>query len=291
MGQSASTILGTDGPSSIIDNLNNLVATGAQAVACGPSCQAEKLTASYYQAYIQAQQTLNTAPENLDVAYKNYIVNSQGQAAYDQIVQDALTKQANDISIKLQKNFDESMKDAVALNDAYNATVYNFNNSNELYQDYVVTNKELKHRIDDASNDIYTNDRKSYYNSQEISGLTTWHSVFRFIYIIVLVCFLLCILFVKSENKVVTNVLILVGLVIYPFICTPLTLYLIGVLQWIWSFFPKNVYMSDGPNRIPGTQRDDVDKSLIPPAKTQGKDYKVTQGQASPQFPVSLFLS
>ena len=146
MGQGPSAVLGENSASSMIDSINNLVATGAQAVACGPSCQADKLTASYYQAYIQAQQTLNTAPQNLDIAYKNYIVNSQGQAAYDQIIQDSLTQQANDIAKKLQDNFDQSMANAVAINDAYNASVHNFSNSNELYQDYVTTNKQIKHQ-------------------------------------------------------------------------------------------------------------------------------------------------
>ena len=269
MGQGPSAVLGENSASSMIDSINNLVATGAQAVACGPSCQADKLTASYYQAYIQAQQTLNTAPQNLDIAYKNYIVNSQGQAAYDQIIQDSLTQQANDIAKKLQDNFDQSMANAVAINDAYNASVHNFSNSNELYQDYVTTNKQIKQRIDDTTNDIYTNDRKSYYNSQEISGLMTWHSAFRWIYIILLVCFLLCILFVKSENKVTTNVFILIGLVIYPFICSPFAMYLIGILQWIWSLFPKNVYMSGDPIRDPRSQRDDVDKSLVKAGSSQ----------------------
>ena len=154
------------------------------------------------------------------------------------------------------------MKDAVALNDAYNATVYNFNNSNELYQDYVVTNKELKHRIDDASNDIYTNDRKSYYNNQEISGLILWHIWLRWIYIIILISFVLCMFFVKSELKVRMQIYILIALFIYPFIAKPIVLYLFRTIQWFGSLIPKNVYLNEAYSRHPNSQRDNVDMAI-----------------------------
>jgi len=263
MGQDQSTLL--NGPGGVMSNLNELISAGNAAVACGPSCQAEKNSNNLYQIYLNAQQTLNTAPDNLDTAYKNYIVGTQGQSAYDKIVQETLTKQAAGIVSDLSNNFFTVLSDTVALNNAYNATVENYNNSNELYNNYLLTNKRLQQEIDDSTNDIYTNDRKAYYNNQEISGMFFWHALFRWIYIIILVCFLLCMYFATSQNKFSTNALILLALFIYPFIAKPLALYLVGAFQSVISLFPKNVYLTAPPSRDQTKQRDNVDRSIIPP--------------------------
>jgi hypothetical protein len=260
MGQNQSSLL--NGQDNIYQKVNNLIAVGTAAVTCDAACQAQRLTDSYYKAYQDAQTTLNTAPQNLDTAYKNYIINSQGQAAYNQIVEKSLTSQVAKIAQDLSTNFFGAMADAVALNDAYNASLTNYNNSQELYSNYEATNKGLQNKIDNASNDIYTNDRKSYYNSQEIGGMMKWHIVFRWIYIIVLVSFVLCMFFVKSLFRVRTQVYIFIALFSYPFLARPVLLYLFGVLQWIGAQFPRNVYLNEAPNRDPNEQRDDVERAV-----------------------------
>jgi hypothetical protein len=246
----------------IFQDLNNLIAQGNTIVACGPECQKEKLDDEYYQAYIKAQKTLDTAPKDLDVAYKNYIVHTKGQAVYDQIVKDSLTSQAAGIATDLSSNFFNGMSDAVALNDAYRATVINYNNSDELYNNYESTNSSLQNQIDNATNDIYTNDRKSYYNNQEIGGLMIWRIWLRWIYIILLISFVLCMFFVKSELKVRMQIYILIALFIYPFIAKPIILYLVRTLQWFGSLIPKNVYLNEAPSRDPNSQRDNVDMAI-----------------------------
>jgi len=246
----------------VFKEINSLIAKGNAVIACGPDCQKEKLNDEYYQAYIKAQKTLDTAPRDLDVAYKNYIINTKGQIVYDQIVKDSLTSQAADIATDLSSNFFSAMSDAVALNDAYRASSINYNNSNELYNNYESTNSNLQKQIDNASNDIYTNDRKSYYNNQEISGLILWHRSLRWIYIIILISFVLCMFFVKSEFKVRMQIYILIALFIYPFIAKPIILYLFRTLQWFGSLIPKNVYLNEASSRDPNSQRDNVDMAI-----------------------------
>jgi hypothetical protein len=280
MGQNQSALL--NGPLSLVDKMNNLVASGNAAVLCGPSCQDQKINDSLYQTYINAKHNLDTAPEAVDLAYKNYIVKTKGQAAYDNILNERLTSQAADTSAKLQSNFDSIMADAVALNDAYNATVNNYNNSNELYSNYMSTNKQLKRQLDDSSNDIYTNDRKSYYNSQEIYVLMSWHGIFRWIYIIILISFVLCIFFVKSENSMRKNAYIFIALFIYPFICNPIALFLIRNFTRIGSLIPKNVYLNSSPSRDPNVQRDNIDNSIIPPLDVRSSLSNLEEKKPTP---------
>ena len=115
-------------------------------------------------------------------------------------------------------------------------------NTQDLYNNYLEKNATLKSEIKEVSGDIFTNDRKTHYEDEQIYGLyglNWWYVLFAWIYGIIVVSFFICIFFVYSNYTLTRKIIILILLVIYPFICTRLAIYFIKIWNYIGSLFPK----------------------------------------------------
>ena len=224
------------------DEINELIASGNKAIACGPTCQKKKKTDDLYKTYQDAQANESTAPEQVNVAAKNYYTYAEGPTGYNNFHKEELTKQINKITDEMSNQFSKNLLEANLLNKDYNTSYINSINTQDLYNNYLEKNATLKSEIKEVSGDIFTNDRKTHYEDEQIYGLyglNWWYVLFAWIYGIIVVSFFICIFFVYSNYTLTRKIIILILLVIYPFICTRLAIYFIKIWNYIGSLFPK----------------------------------------------------
>ena len=175
-----------------LDNFNALVSQASQTLICDSECQNQKEAANLKQIYENAQANLASAPNQLQVAEKNYIVFTQGQTAYNNLQNNKLQGQAQEITNKFTENFNNEIIQTNSLIDSYNGLISNFSNVVDLYIQYKSENMEFFEALKDKTNDVLTNERKIYYEDQNINNLSLLYFYFLLVvYIICTGCFII----------------------------------------------------------------------------------------------------
>ena len=224
------------------DKINELLNDASQALLCGPTCQKLKVGEELKQKYLDAETNIKTGPIELERTKKNYYVFTEGRSFYDNMLEEELTKKSETISQLLGENFNDEVSSAQTMNQYLNTGLINSSYVKELLNQYIEKNKELELMLRDNRGDILTNDRKTYYEIQELERLESWHKIWFRIYYVLNFTFLIC-WFVCESNISWGKKLILTPLIgFYPY-------YIDYVLRMIYDFFagmykslPKNVY-------------------------------------------------
>jgi len=222
--------------------INALMAVSAKALACGPDCQKMKKTQELEQIYINAQTNMATAPSQLESARKNYYTITKGEPAYDAMLEEDLKKKADIIGKEISKNFLEEVKKTITLNIFYNTDLINSKNTTELYEDYTTENKQFETIIKNKRGDILTQDRKTYYETQEYDSLGWWYNFLLSIYYILVFAFFLASILTPSKLKTIEKLGLLLCFIFYPYIMNYIFTFIIGIINKINSLLPKNVY-------------------------------------------------
>lgn len=223
--------------------VNKLIDQATDAVLCNSQCQWEREAAALEQLYLTAETTIETAPMQLFESRKNYMVFTEGQNEYNQYMIDLLTAKAEKTTTEFTKRFDGETKELESFNYTYNALVINFKNVVDLYIKYKKENIELKKQLKEDVNDIVTNDRKTFYEDQQLDSLKNYYFYLLLLMYLVCVLFFIILFLTYPSNynwKITLGVLIC--LIILPFISYWLLAFVIFVAYKIYGLLPKNVY-------------------------------------------------
>ena len=222
--------------------INALIEQSKDALLCGPDCQQRKTANELEQRYLAAQTELKTAPIDFQNAKKNYYEFTEGESAYKNMLEGELKDKANKLGDLIKEKFNEEIEQAKILNYYLNSDIINSKNTLELYKNYLSKNEKTEKLIKYSHGDILTNDRKSFYETQENDNLKGWYSIFlTSYYIIALVYFGKCILsnnFLSGKIKIP----IVIFLIIIPYIIDPITVWILSIFKKIGSLLPKDVY-------------------------------------------------
>lgn len=224
------------------DQLNSLLEKSAEAIMCGPTCQKMKKTQDLEQEYLNAQTNMQTAPIQLEQTRKSYYEFKEGSGAYNTMLEQDLQKKADEIGKIITEKFNEEVQRANVMNTYLNSQIINSKNTAELYNSYNQKNSDMEKVIKQSYGDVLTKDRKSYYETQELDGLTYWHTIFMTIYYILTFVFILGALFSPNTMTKGQKIGITLLLLVYPFIIDRIATAIGGVLYKIYNLFPKNVY-------------------------------------------------
>jgi hypothetical protein len=96
-------------------------------------------------------------------------------------------------------------------------------------------NEELLSMINGGKSDLYTYNRKSMYQNKLKESVENW----TFIPVVVywtLVILWVCIVMLYLKNVTIVSVLILIGLILYPYFSTPIFLWILEKIQMVWNF-------------------------------------------------------
>jgi hypothetical protein len=228
-----------------LNKFNSLINQASNAIMCDSDCQRKKQAESLKQKFETAQANLATAPGQLQVAERNYVTLTQGETVYSELQDQQLSEEAEKISDQIRELVTAAAAEITTDIESYNGLIINFKNVVELHHKYLMENirleKDLKNEIDDVSK----NDRKTYYENQEIDNLKYYYTYFfMFIYAICVICFIIFGFIYPSQTTVVKRLFIFIGLLILPFLSTWLLGSLIKFIYYLYSLLPKNVYKS-----------------------------------------------
>ena len=226
-----------------IGNINSLLSQYQDQASCGPECQKERKLESLRDKYLDAQNNIEQGPEKLNEAIKNYYTYAEGEGAYEDYLERKYAHTANKIGTEMIKQFHESVNEVDHLNDGYNSVFINSRHIVELYKNILRENRVLEKELKENSNTVLTNDRKSFYENEGITGLSNWNNTYRWIYFFAFISLVISMFFITSIGFF-KKILIILLFVIYPFVTQNVVLWFVGIVKYIYSLFPRNVYLT-----------------------------------------------
>lgn len=222
--------------------INALLQQSAEALVCGPTCQAEKIKEDLKQKYLDAQTNMQTAPLKFEETKKNYFVFTEGRPYYDNMQEEELKLKAEKIGELLTQNFNEEVSSAKTMNAYLNTALLNSSYTKEMYEDLTNKNEEMSLELRNRKGDILTNDRKTYYETDALDRLKSWYSFWWYVYYIVVLIVLLSMLFVKSPYSFKVKLVIFILLVFYPYYINFIMEKIKSIFKNVVNSIPKNVY-------------------------------------------------
>lgn len=226
-----------------LNNLNSLLNKASETIMCNSECQKQKQAEKLKQDFLNAQVNLMSAPNQLEVTEKNFVIFEEGELAYNELLDGKLDQKAELIIQNFKQNFEDDVQKINLQMDSYNALLINFKNVAELFFFYKRENIKFFKQLKEDTNDILTNERKTYYEDQEIDKLKYYYSyIFLTIYFICVICFTIFSLIYPSNIHWKIQLAITVGLIVLPFASTWILGMLIYFIYEIYNLLPKNVY-------------------------------------------------
>lgn len=224
------------------DKINELLEQASSALLCGPTCQKIKKTEELKQKYLDAETNIKTAPIELERSRKNYYVFSKGNTYYENMLETELNEKAEKISTLLSNNFNDELTSASTMNQYLNTALINSSYVEELLDFYLNQNEELTAKLMKHHGDILTNDRKTYYETEELNRLKLWYKLWWYIYYILVVLFVVSCFILSSSMSIAKRALISLLLILYPYFINSLLRNIYNFFASIYKKLPKNVY-------------------------------------------------
>ena len=226
-----------------LNKFNTLISQASDSILCNSECRKKREAEKLKQNYLNSQTNLASAANQEQVAEKQYVVFTQGLSAYNDLLTNKLQQKAQLISTKFTENFNEEIIKIRSQIVTYDGLLLNFRNIVDLLIKYKEDNKELYDEFKEESNDILTNERKTYYEDQNIDSLKFYYFYFLLsIYVICVICFGAFSLMYPSQTSWKVRLGIFIGLIALPFLSTWILGLIIYLIYEIYNLLPKNVY-------------------------------------------------
>jgi hypothetical protein len=226
------------------NKLNSLLVSVTKSITCGPECQRQKKIDELRYNYEVAKDNLVLAEPEYEIARQNYYTYTSGKDGYDEMMETEYTEKAEEIAGIYKETYDKEVTKIETQLDIYNGLLANIDNVSDLHKKYKKENVQLFNELKNITNDILTNQRKTYYKDQEIERSNGYSSyiLLLVIYIIVVICFAIFSLIYPSQTTFMFRTLILCVFILLPFVSTWILGKIIQLIYWLFSFIPKNVY-------------------------------------------------
>jgi len=226
-----------------MNKFNTLITQASDAVMCNSECRKQRETDKLKQNYLNSQTNLASASNQVQVAEKNYVTFTQGASGYNDLLDSQLQEKAQEIADKFTAYFDNDSKEITTQIGTYEGLLINFKNVAELYLKYKTENVKLIKDLKNESNDVLTNERKTYYEDQKIDGLKGfYYYILLGIYIIFLIGFIYFSLMYPSQTSFRGKLVSIVGFILLPFFSTWILGKIISIIYTVYEMLPKNVY-------------------------------------------------
>jgi hypothetical protein len=178
------------------------------------------------------------------IAEKNYMINKYGTSS------DNLSRGTTEYNELLSNRYKaQGIKDLEELNNKYievNNLIMDLikviqqqkiavENMRKVMENLDEKNKELLSMINGGKSDLYTYNRKSMYQGKLKENVENWTLIPVVVYW-TLVILWVCIVMIYLRNVTITSVLILIGIILYPYFSTPIFLWILEKIQMVWDF-------------------------------------------------------
>jgi len=226
-----------------MNKFNTLISQATDAIMCDSECKKQKQIDELKQIYLKSQSNLASAPVQLQVAQKNYVTFTQGESAYNDLLDNQLQEKAQTIADKFTEIFEEETGKFITKLNTYQGLLLNYKNIIELYFKYKKENIQLIKDLKNETNDVLTNERKTFYEDQKIDGLKFYY--FYFLYVIYIICFICFVAFTfmyPSNTSFLVKIISIIGFFLLPFVSSYILSLSIYLIYKGYELLPKNVY-------------------------------------------------
>ena len=226
-----------------MNKFNTLISQASDAVLCNSECRKQRETDKLKQNFLNSQTNLSSGPNQVQVAEKNYVTFTEGPSGYNDLIDSRLQEKAQEIVNKFTEYFESDSKEITTQIDTYEGLLINFKNVAELYLNYKKENVQLIKDLKNETNDVLTNERKTYYEDQKIGGLKGfYYYILLGIYIICLIGFIIFSLMYPSQSSFIKKIVSIIGFIALPFLSTWILGKIIYLIYTLYELLPKNVY-------------------------------------------------
>ena len=229
-----------------MNKFNTLISQASDAILCNSECRKQREADNLKQNYLNSQTNLASASNQVQVAEKKYITFTQGQSGYNDLLDNQLQEKAEQITNKFTEYFETDSQEIKTQIETYQGLLLNFKNVAELYLKYKKENIQLIKDLKNETNDVLTNERKTYYEDQKIDGLKRfYYYILLAIYIICLICFIIFSLINPSQTNLKIKLATIIGFILLPFFSTWILGKIIYLIYKVYDLLPKNVYAQE----------------------------------------------
>ena len=226
-----------------LNKFNSFLEKATQAISCNSDCQKEKVKEQLKDKYLSAKKNLILANPEYQLAKKNYYTYVSGKNVYNEMIENELTQTADLIVQTFKEKYADEISKIKSQLDTYNGILINLRNVVDLHKKYKRENLYFYKQLKENTNDILTNERKTYYEDQGISSLNAYYYyILWLVYIIVILCLIIFTVIYPTQTSLYKKILLIIVFVILPFISTWLLSKIIYIINLVFNFFPKNVY-------------------------------------------------
>lgn len=226
-----------------LNKFNALISQASDSIMCNSECKKQRESEKLKKSYLTAQTTLDSASNQVQVAQKNYVTFTQGNNAYNELLENQLEQKAQAISTNFNEIFDTESNKIKSQINSYNGLLLNYNNILDLLKQYTTENVKLSKELKKETNDVLTNERKTFYEDQKIDGLKFYYFYFLVsIYVIFIICFAVFSLIYPSQTNWKSRFLIFICLIALPFLSSWILGIIIYLIYEAYNLLPKNIY-------------------------------------------------
>lgn len=225
-----------------ISNVNKLLRQASKAIMCGPECQKNEKMSQLYQTYLDSKTNLINAPQQIEQSAKNYYMFAEGPQGYNDYLTNSLDEKSTAIVHVIEQQFHNNLKAGQSILDMYRGVSVNYNSVLDLYGKYNTENTELERKYKNGTNDIFTNDRKTYYANQGIDNLNYYYKALIYVYAFVVFIYFISMFALKNDLSLTRKIILFICLVLYPFVIIPFYKAVVVRYNSAIAMFPKNVY-------------------------------------------------
>jgi len=226
-----------------LNKFNSFLDQATQAISCGSDCQKQRTEQELKDKYLYAQSNLTLAEPEFQLAKRNYYTYVSGENGYNEMIEKEL-KEISDITVeKYKETYHDEIEKIKSQLETYNGLLLNFTNVVDLDRKYKRENKQLYNQLKEDTNDILTNERKTYYEDQGNESLNNYYYyILWIIYIVVLICLVIFSLLYPSQSGLKSKLFLIAFFIVLPFISTWILGKVIYIAYWLFGLLPKNVY-------------------------------------------------
>lgn len=226
-----------------MDAFNQVIQSTSNSISCteGTNC---KSTSDLEKKYEKAKKNIVTAPDKLLKAEKDYLIATKGQSGYNDFVQTKYTEKAKENITKLKKEMENTFNTLYELHDTLTNITLHGVNEQELLKEYETKNQTLRQQLGNHESDIVTNDRKTFYEEENVEILQSRYTTFLIIYCVLFVAFILYLFLGKGSSfySFRFRIGILLFFILYPLFIDYIVFGFLRLVTRLYHALPKNVY-------------------------------------------------
>lgn len=231
-----------------MNNLNASTQSTNSGLVCDTSCQNNKRSQTLKLAYDNAINDYIQSPELINQIERDFYVETKGIEYYNELLKKRNITESSNYSKNYENEFKDIVSNIVQFIEDYNSAVIYFNRIIDLYNKVNYENNELKKKLDDLHGNINTNNRKTYYEDQQIDRLAKWKKIIYILYFSIFFVLCVTVLFIQKRytDKVLYIKLFFIG--ITPYLLIGIIKYIVTYLYEFYlhikkSFALKDVYL------------------------------------------------